>query len=90
MRLSLLGMRNFRCFSEEVVEFDNYTALVGQNNCGKASVLRAIGVLYESSGTKFTLEEGDIFVHAGEEPLELTYNIQSRCSRNLVAGPATP
>lgn len=36
MQLTRLHLHNFRCFSDEVFELCNYTALVGQNNAERA------------------------------------------------------
>ncbi len=76
MRLACLNLRNFRCFAEEVIEFQNFTALVGQNNSGKSSILHAISVLYDSTGTRSALSETDVFVHSGKDPLELIYTFE--------------
>ncbi len=35
MRLAKLELKNFRCFPNALIEFDNYTALVGENNSGE-------------------------------------------------------
>jgi predicted ATP-binding protein involved in virulence len=32
-------LKNFRCFTDETIEFDDYTALVGANNAGKSAVI---------------------------------------------------
>ncbi|CEG06920.1 hypothetical protein BN961_00299 [Afipia felis] len=39
MRLKSLSLKNFRCFTDEEIEFDDYTALVGANNAGKSAAL---------------------------------------------------
>jgi putative ATP-dependent endonuclease of OLD family len=43
MKLARLRLRNFRCFREETtIDFDNITALIGKNDCGKSSVMEAL------------------------------------------------
>jgi predicted ATP-dependent endonuclease of OLD family len=35
MRLKSLALKNFRCFTDEKIEFNSYTALVGANRLHK-------------------------------------------------------
>lgn len=41
-RLSRLRIKNFRACKDVTLQLDSYTPLVGQNNAGKSSILRAI------------------------------------------------
>ncbi|KZD01373.1 MULTISPECIES: ATP-binding protein [unclassified Thalassospira] len=50
MRLIGLTLENFRCYSEAInVKFDNLTALVGQNDVGKSSLLDALAIFFEEA-----------------------------------------
>jgi predicted ATP-dependent endonuclease of OLD family len=44
MRLTSITIRNFRCLDFLTVNVGNFTTLIGPNNCGKSSVLRAIEI----------------------------------------------
>ncbi len=72
MRLSKIEFTNFRCFRSEVIEFSDYTSLVGPNNCGKSTALRALNYLYADGG-KFGLTADDFSVGAAEEPMSILY-----------------
>lgn len=42
MRLSSASIRNYHCLRDVAVEFDDVTSLIGPNDAGKSSVLRAL------------------------------------------------
>ncbi|MEO6014471.1 MAG: AAA family ATPase [Devosia sp.] len=65
MKLSKIEFTNFRCFRSEVVEFSDYTSLVGPNNCGKSTVLRALNCLLNDG--KFSLTPADFSVGSEED-----------------------
>jgi predicted ATP-binding protein involved in virulence len=47
LRLDRLYLRNFRCFSECMVELHpQLTVLVAENGCGKSAILNAIGIAF--------------------------------------------
>jgi putative ATP-dependent endonuclease of OLD family len=48
MRLSDLTIRNFRCITEIHISIYDFTTLIGPNNAGKSTVLRAIQLLLEN------------------------------------------
>src|SRR5258708_6243321 len=54
MRIRKIVVRNFRSSSDEEVEFDSLTALVGRNGSGKSSLLRALELFFAPS-PKFDL-----------------------------------
>ena len=66
MKLKKLSIRNLRGLQN--IEFDNHslTTLIGKNNCGKSSVLRAIEML--CTGVKPDLEE---YYLRSEENIEI-------------------
>lgn len=45
MNLSKITIRNLRCVEEITVDLRDYTTLIGPNNAGKSTVLRAIEIL---------------------------------------------
>jgi ABC-type transport system involved in cytochrome c biogenesis ATPase subunit len=51
MRVNALYLENFRSFeSRAEIEFDQITVLIGPNNAGKSSILRALYLLQNGSG----------------------------------------
>lgn len=51
MRLHTLSVSGFRRFQKVIVNFGDATFLIGPNNSGKSSVLRAVEVLLSSNKT---------------------------------------
>jgi len=50
MKLARLRIRNFRCFRQETsVDFDDITALIGKNDCGKSTMMEALDVFLNDS-----------------------------------------
>lgn len=47
MKLAALEIKNLRGFVTQSIRFGNYTTLIGQNNAGKSTVLRAIEILLD-------------------------------------------
>lgn len=66
-KLVSLKIRNFGCIGSEPVEIalDNIVCLVGKNNCGKTTILRA----YECAQGSESLSEDDIFKNRPEGDL---------------------
>lgn len=55
MRVTSLKLNNYRSFeSMEKVEFDQINVLVGPNNAGKSSILRALHLIQEGSGNIYS------------------------------------
>lgn len=76
MQLEQLRIKNFRCFSDETVKFDQYTCLVGPNGAGKSTVLAALNVLFrerDNSSTDTTWLDAQDF-HRGNiaDPVEIS------------------
>lgn len=45
MKLSSVSIKNYHCFTDETIYFDpNLTVLIGDNGCGKTSVLEAVKI----------------------------------------------
>jgi putative ATP-dependent endonuclease of OLD family len=70
MKLAKISFTNFRCFRSEDLCFDRYASLVGPNNCGKSTVLRALNLFYGSD----KVNAGDFYVGADpDDQLSIKY-----------------
>lgn len=48
MKLKKIRIRNFRCFDHEtIIDFEDFTALVGRNDIGKSAILDALGLFFD-------------------------------------------
>jgi len=74
MRLKYVKLKNFRGYrNETVVELNNLTAFVGQNDAGKSSILEALEIFFNNKIVK--IEKDDLNVDAaaaGENKIEIT------------------
>jgi putative ATP-dependent endonuclease of OLD family len=61
MRLKCLVLKNFRCFTDDAIEFDDYTALVGANNAGKSAIIVALDIFYRSNPKHIPLVVDDFY-----------------------------
>ena len=58
MRLKALRLKHFRCFKNEtVINFDDLTAFIGKNDCGKSSILEALEIFFNDDVVKFELND---------------------------------
>lgn len=65
MRLKRLEIENFRCFREAFsVEFDDLTAIIGQNDVGKSTIMDALSIFFEQS--KIDRDDGCISGNRGQ------------------------
>jgi len=64
MRLVSIEFENFRCFRSEKISFNNYTSLVGPNNCGKSTALRALTIFFNGGPKTNLIENSDFYVGA--------------------------
>lgn len=71
MRLKTLRLKNFRCFPDEVIEFDAYTAFVGANNAGKSALISAIDIFFRSNPKSIPLSVDDFFKRDEKRELEI-------------------
>lgn len=87
MRLNKISFRNFRCFVSEVIEFNNYTSLVGPNNCGKSTVLRALNLFYGGTSTQSSITSADFYIGApADESMSIEFqftNVVGEAAREL-------
>lgn len=76
MHLSRLSIESFRRIDALELDFEDTTVLIGENNTGKSSVLRALAVCLGVGSAELDLEVGDFQQNAdGPKPihLELTF-----------------
>lgn len=66
MRIRNLKVKNFRALRELSIEFSNMTVIIGENDCGKTSVMLAIEVFF--SGKKLT-DRADYFKKDTKTPI---------------------
>lgn len=58
MRITKIGLKNYRCLQDVTIYVDDYTALVGPNGTGKSSVLYALDWFFNGG----TVAEQDLYV----------------------------
>ena len=75
MRLIRISFKNYRCFSDEIVEFNDYTSFVGPNNCGKSTVLRALNTFFASTPKGSKIDDTDFYIGA-PKAAELSIKIE--------------
>ena len=73
MRLRKVKICRFRSFGEEeqVINFDNLTALVGNNSVGKTAALQALLKLFSDNSGDRILKRSDFYLPKDVEPDEL-------------------
>src|SRR5712692_8398596 len=71
MRLSGLGLQNFKAFRDSDVRLAPLTILIGPNNAGKSTLLHALGILAQSVNTSAPTTRGPI-IDLGEDWQRLT------------------
>lgn len=73
MRISKIGFENFRCFSNEQIELSDYTALVGPNNCGKSTALRALNIFFGEGMKAGQISDADFAISGRDQELKLHF-----------------
>ena len=53
MKIKNIIIHNFRSIKEESIRMEDYSLLVGPNNCGKSNIIDAIRIFYEKDGFKY-------------------------------------
>lgn len=49
--LNCVKIQGFKCFSETMIRFSNFTLLAGKNSAGKSTVIQAVLALYQDSAS---------------------------------------
>ena len=80
MKLDQVVLTNFRCFKNESIALDRYVALVGSNNCGKSTVLKAIDLFFRSNQKASPIALDDFNDVNAELKISLTFSDLSKKS----------
>lgn len=75
MRLAKLRIKNFRCFKDQEVLFDDYSCLVGANGSGKSTILMALNVFFRNTSAPsdvINLQDEDFHMKDTSNPVEIT------------------
>jgi predicted ATPase len=87
MYLVNLELKNFRAIRHMAIDFHEsaspearrWTVFLGENGCGKSSILKAIGlILAGSEALPDLLGEPDQWIHVGESQAEITAVVQTQ------------
>ncbi len=73
MKLVKLKLYNYRSFgeSEQIINFDELTALIGNNSSGKTAALNALNTIFSENSSDRILERGDFFLPKDKAPEDL-------------------
>ncbi|MDT4811439.1 AAA ATPase domain protein [compost metagenome] len=70
MRLKTVAIKNFRCYSDEVViPTNDLTTVVGKNDIGKSSILEALEIFFNNDVV--AIEPGDANVNSADKSVEI-------------------
>lgn len=79
MKIESIHIKNFRSFKDDLINFDDYTCLVGANGAGKSTVFTALQVFFRNSKDSKTdltkLTEKDFHHYNIAEPIEITVTL---------------
>lgn len=73
MKLTKLKLYNYRSYgeSEQIINFDELTALIGNNSSGKTAALNALNTIFSENSNDRNLERSDFFLPKDKAPEEL-------------------
>ncbi|HET6389852.1 ATP-dependent nuclease [Hyphomicrobium sp.] len=74
MRLHSISLENFRCFRSEQIHLSPYTCIIGANNSGKSTVLKAADIFFRSSQKISPLHQSDFNDPKSELVISLTFS----------------
>ena len=69
MQLKSIRIENFRSIEDLTVNFSNFTALVGANNSGKSTILKAIEIFFDAAPK---LSSNDYFMKSADKDIVIT------------------
>ena len=68
MKLKKLILENFRGYTNRtVIDFDDFTALIGRNDAGKSTILEALSIFFEETKP----DSGDASVHGNSQEVRI-------------------
>lgn len=73
MRLTKVKLYNYRSFgeSEQTINFDELTALIGNNSSGKTAALAALNTIFSENTSDRNLERSDFFLPKDRNPEDI-------------------
>ncbi|MDP3459412.1 MAG: AAA family ATPase [Hyphomonas sp.] len=74
MRIEKVRIENFGCIEAAEVKFDGYTAIIGPNNSGKSTILKAIDRFFANPAK---VEKSDFFRHDETRTIAITIQFGS-------------
>lgn len=80
MKIKDVHIKNFRCLHDLSIPFENLTALVGRNGCGKSSVLKAIEIYYD---VNYNADLEDFCNRVTDDPIEINITFQDFTEQEL-------
>lgn len=76
MNIESLRIENFRAFKDEIIDFDDYTSLIGPNGVGKSTVFHALNLFFrqnKDSQTDLLRLSANDFHHSNiSDPIKIT------------------
>lgn len=84
MYISKIRIQNFRCFKDVEIEFnEGLNVIIGGNNCGKTTIIKAIQYIFNNSGSNTpTIDDFNKSIDIGEVPPEITITITLQSSKH--------
>ncbi|MPM18829.1 DNA replication and repair protein RecF [bioreactor metagenome] len=85
MYISRLKIQNFRCFQDVEIEFsEGLNVIIGENNCGKTTILKALQCFFKGSntGSAMGIDDFNKGITIGEKPPEITFVLTIQSSKH--------
>ena len=79
MKLKTIQLKNYRCFADSgIIPIHDMTIMIGANDCGKSSILRALGLFFKSPKCAVTVEDFRKVdgVYTDSMEMELVFSIE--------------
>ncbi len=74
MQIQSLHVKNFRCLKDATISFEKLTALIGGNNAGKSTFLKAIEYFFEAAPK---LTANDFHLNSIDDDIEITIEFKN-------------
>lgn len=69
MKLISFTLENFRGYSNETINLDDFSTIVGKNDAGKSTILEAMEIFFDE---KSKIDKYDFNIHQNDKPVTLT------------------